>query len=174
MIFLNQKLICLIAFFLWQTDQRLSLRISEILSFSGFILIGFSIFIFDASIPNPSIHNLLPAMGAALIILFAVNGTLTHKLLSNKLLVGIGLMSFSIYLIHQPLFAFAKYKYQLENLHSYLWIVLGMSIILSYLNWKFIETPFRDRTKFSRKSIFTMSIIGITFFIVIGISFILP
>lgn len=164
---------CIISFFLWQRNHKLNLRISQILSFSGFILICFSIFIFDKSTPDPSILNLLPTLGTALIILYAVNGTLIYSLLSNKILVGIGLISFSMYLIHQPLFAFAKYKFQPESLNSYLWIVLGLTFILSYLNWKLIETPFRNRALFSRKSIFSMSAMGIMVFIIIGISGIL-
>jgi peptidoglycan/LPS O-acetylase OafA/YrhL len=164
---------CIISFFLWQRNHKLNLRISQILSFSGFILICFSIFIFDKSTPDPSILNLLPTLGTALIILYAVNGTFIYSLLSNKILVGIGLISFSMYLIHQPLFAFAKYKFQSENLNSYLWIVLGLTFILSYLNWKLIETPFRNRAIFSRKSIFSMSAMGIMVFIIIGIAGIL-
>jgi peptidoglycan/LPS O-acetylase OafA/YrhL len=164
---------CLIALFLWQGNQRFSLRFSQILSTSGFFLILFSIFFFDKSTPDPSLFNLLPTLGTALIILFAVKGTLIYSFLSNKFLVGIGLISFSIYLIHQPLFAFTKYKFQTENINSYLWIVLGLTFILSYLNWKFVETPFRNRAIFSRKSIFSLSALGIMVFIIIGISGIL-
>ena len=70
--------------------------------------IVFAILAFDASTPFPSLYALAPVGGTALIILFAGNGTWTARLLSVRPLVGIGLISYSLYLWHQPLFAFAR------------------------------------------------------------------
>ena len=74
----------------------------------GLTLIFVSIFWFDSSTRFPSVYALLPVVGACLIILFARMGTFTARLLSTKPLVAIGLISYSAYLWHQPLFAFAR------------------------------------------------------------------
>ncbi len=56
----------------------------------------------------PSWPSLVPCLGTALVIAFATPGTLTHRVLASRALVGVGLVSFSLYLWHQPLFAFAR------------------------------------------------------------------
>ncbi len=71
--------------------------------FIGLILIIGSIFIFDELTPFPSYYALAPVLGVMLIILFARSGTFVASLLSNKIIVQIGLISYSTYLWHQPI-----------------------------------------------------------------------
>jgi peptidoglycan/LPS O-acetylase OafA/YrhL len=141
---------------------------TQLLGITGFILIIFSVLIYNRSIPFPSIYALLPTVGTALIILFARTGTLIGTFLSNKIFVYIGLISYSAYLWHQPIIVFTKY-YTNENLN--LWIALAITIstfALAYLSWLFVEKPFRDRQKFSRKAIFMYSFTGSSILLVIG------
>ena len=74
----------------------------------GFVLITYSIFAFDKQTPFPSFYALVPTIGTALIILYATQSTLVGQLLGNRVCVGVGLISYSAYLWHQPLFAFAR------------------------------------------------------------------
>lgn len=133
------------------------------LSLLGFLAIIFAIFFYDESTPFPSMYALVPVSGVLLIILFAEKSTFTANLLSTKILVGIGLVSYSAYLWHQPLFAFAR----LENVsHPSSFKMLSLSfisIILAVFSWMFIEQPFRKKGKIysSRKAIFTLSFAGI-------------
>lgn len=85
-------------------------RSSNVLSALGFAMIVFAIFGYDATTPFPSVYALLPVVGTALIILFAAEGTWVARLLSLRMFVGIGLISYSAYLWHQPLFAFARLR----------------------------------------------------------------
>ena len=80
--------------------------IRNLLSIFGLILIIFSIITFNDTTPFPSFYTLFPVLGTLLIISFADSSSILGKFLSNKLLVFIGLISYSLYLWHQPLLAF--------------------------------------------------------------------
>lgn len=119
---------------------------SNILSLAGLAIIVFSIFGYDQTTPFPSVYALVPVLGTVLIILFGAQGTLTARLLSTRPMVAIGLISYSLYLWHQPVFAFARIRSLTEPsmvLMSSLALVCG---VLAYLSWRFIETPFRKNS----------------------------
>ncbi|CAA0122131.1 O-acetyltransferase OatA [Halioglobus japonicus] len=153
--------------------------VSEILGCSGLIAILYSIFFFDEHTPFPSAYTLVPVIGTALIIAFATVNTWVGKLLAFKPFVWVGLISYSAYLWHQPLFAFARIKMQGE---PDLAIMLGLSLLsifLAYLSWRFVEQPFRKQKGSARnlgglklldkrRDVFIASILGIVFFTAIG------
>ena len=146
-----------------------SKKIRETLSFLGCSLIFFSLFWFDKTTPHPSLYTLIPTIGALLIILYGFNDTLTGKILSTRIIVGIGLISYSTYLWHQPLFAFARHR-SIEEPSKNLFISLGLlALIFGYLSWKFVEKPFRNKVNFNRNQIFSFSLIGILIFLVFGL-----
>jgi peptidoglycan/LPS O-acetylase OafA/YrhL len=117
----------------------------EILSIVGLGLIVSAIFLFDHTTPFPSIYTLVPVGGAVLVILFATPGTLVTRVLSIRLFVGIGLISYSAYLWHQPLFAFARIR-SLTTPEPWLMLALAaLALGLAYFSWRFVEQPFRRR-----------------------------
>lgn len=142
---------------------------SNLLSLAGFILIIVSITQFNKSTPTPSLYTLIPTIGAALIILFTFKGSLAYVLLSNRIFVGIGLISYSAYLWHQPIFALIRHK--LVNAPSPL-LMLGLSLlslVFGYISWKFVETPFRKRDAiFNRKQLFTVTIVTLIATFLVG------
>ena len=130
-----------------------STLIKNLLSSIGIILIMFSIFFFSRQTVFPSFYTLVPTIGTSLIILFADRETFINKILSIKFFVGIGLISYSLYLWHQPLLAFGRiYLDEFSNL-SKLSLIL-ISLILSYLTFLFIETPFRKNIIILKKYFF--------------------
>ena len=144
-------------------------RSNNIFSAFGLMFIIFSIFIYDENTPFPSMYTLLPVIGAVLIIIFSDKHTITSKFLSNKLFVILGLTSYSAYLWHQPLFAFARIR--LTDPSLFLMLILGLlSLLMGYLSWRFIEQPFRNKNnKFlTRKVIFISSLSGIILFSLFG------
>lgn len=144
--------------------------IDETLGLVGLLMIGYAVFIFDKTIPFPSVYALIPTVGTALIILFSSSQTVIGRLLGTKILVSIGLISYSTYLWHQPLFAFARNR-SLTNPSEILYVVLAIfSIMLGYLSWRYIENPFRAKGIFKRKTIFMFSAIGTVLFITIGLA----
>lgn len=110
---------------------------------AGLLLIVGSFVAYDAATPFPGTFALAPVLGTTLIILFAARETIVGRLLSTRVLVVIGLMSYSAYLWHQPLFAFAR----LRTIYApTLWLMLALaaaSLGLAYLSWRFVEQPFR-------------------------------
>jgi peptidoglycan/LPS O-acetylase OafA/YrhL len=112
-------------------------------SLIGIILILSSLFLFDKHTPFPSLYSLVPVSGAALILLYGTNETWVARLLSQKFIVTLGLMSYSAYLWHQPLFAFAR----LKNIYEPPIVIMGtlclITFILAYITWRFVEQPCR-------------------------------
>lgn len=142
---------------------------SEAGALTGLLLVTASIFAFDKHLPFPSFYALVPTVGAALIILCATPQTLVGRLLGSKPFVGIGLVSYSAYLWHQPLFAFARYKSTQEAPSSAL--MLGLAVLamaLAWLSWRFIETPTRDKQRFSRNQVWALSLVGTVGFLSLG------
>ena len=156
------------SFYLHKRAFKPNIYLAQSMSIFGMSLIIFSLFYFDLNTPFPSAYTLIPTIGALLIILFGISGTFINKLLSSKFLVGLGLISYSLYLIHQPFFAILKYRFQAEVVEGYVLPILFFITFLAYVNWKFIETPFRDRSKFSRSTILSLSLISMFVISAIG------
>lgn len=123
----------------------------------GLALILLAVAVLDRDSPYPGVLALLPTLGAALIILFAGPETLVGRLLSIRLLVWIGLISYSVYLWHQPVFAFARLATDGELGAVSLLGLSAASLALGYLSWRFVERPFRDRRNFSRNTVFALA-----------------
>lgn len=142
---------------------------SNILSFSGLVLIFLSIVVFDKTIPSPGIYLLVPTIGAVLIIIFTREGTLTYFLLGHPVSVFLGLLSYSLYLWHQSVFAYLRVYYAEEPGQLIFSTSILFIFVLAYLTWRYIETPFRDRDSVSRKFVFIFSLMGSGFFIASGL-----
>lgn len=143
--------------------------VNQVFSFFGLLLILFSIFTFDKGTHSPGFSTLVPTLGAALIIIFGFSTTIVGRLLGSSIFSGIGLISYSSYLWHQPIFAF--YKLSVINQISILELILLsiFSFVLGYLSWKFIETPFR-KNLISTKVFLSVAIVMSAIFIIIGFS----
>ena len=149
--------------------QKQGVQKSNFLTLLGFLAIIFSIFVYDKSTPFPSMYALVPVIGVILLILFADKETYVAKLLSTKAFVGIGLISYSAYLWHQPLFVFAKIKMQDHTSLPLMLFLVISSLLLAYFSWKYIEQPFR-RKVFRRTNIFVVFVFGFLLFIAIGVA----
>jgi len=126
----------------------------------GLAMIAGPIFLFSGGTPFPSLWTVLPVAGTVLIILCASASTWVGRLLGWKPFVGIGLVSYSAYLWHQPLFAFARIR-SLDEPPQ--WLMAGLAVLallLAWGTWRFVERPFRDQALVSRRRIFTGALVG--------------
>ena len=147
----------------WRKTEK-NRVIAEIGSAIGLGLIIWAIVYLEKSTPFPGKYALAPTVGAALVIIFASPATLVGRLLSCRPLVGVGLISYSAYLWHQPIFAFARLMRRTLP-SSFIFSCLSvLSLLLAYLSWRFVEKPFRNRERVSRRMVFTLSIAGIVVF----------
>ena len=141
----------------------------QFLSAVGLFLILYGIFKFSKNTPFPGVYALVPTIGAALIILFASHENLVGKFLGSLPMVSIGLISYSAYLWHQPLFAFARNRAMTLELNNQLLVALCIScLILAYITWRFVEKPFRNKKFIIRSKLFFIFGTFSAFFISLG------
>ena len=161
---------CFIAFHFGRVQTwGLPVMIRQALSLFGLAMITFSVFTFDNQTSFPGFYALLPTFGAVLIIISANGETFVGRILRTKWLVGIGLISYSMYLWHQPLFAFAKYKSMYEPSALLMWALTLMTVPIAYFSWRFVECPFRRSEYLSRRNIFLWSVLASGCLIALGL-----
>ena len=123
-------------------NQMLNLILPSI----GLLLIGSSIFFFYDEMFHPSFYTLSPIIGVCLIIWFSHKNELITKILSSKLFVGVGLISYSLYLWHYPVFAFIRNSYFISGGDMTQKLLIGLIILfLSIISYFFIEKPSRNK-----------------------------
>lgn len=127
----------------------------------GLLMIGAAVVLIDSD-NFPGAKTLVPTVGTALIIGAGLSGpTLVSKLLSLRPLVFVGLISYSLYLWHWPVMVFQR---------TDAWLVadgtraaaatITVSLLLAVLSWRFVEQPFRSRSRLPRPRLFRMAAIG--------------
>lgn len=110
------------------------------------IIVPAMTFTSETLFPGPAAA--LPCIGTALILWASSSSSSpVTRLLSARPMVFIGLISYSLYLWHWPLLVLAKHVLG-EDLALPVRLGLGvLSFLLAVLSWKFVETPFRTRTR---------------------------
>lgn len=166
----------LLAFYELKYGRVKNELLNQTMPLLGSFLIAHSIVFFNNQTPHPSLITLLPTVGTALIILYSLNKTdLVGKVLSWKPIVGIGLISYSMYLWHYPIFAFARIS-NIEGIHNIEKILLILAtIILSIISYYLIEKPFRNVGLISKKKlIITLSTLCILIISISSYFFLIP
>jgi peptidoglycan/LPS O-acetylase OafA/YrhL len=145
----------------------------ELPAWLGFFLIAGSVFIYDRNTPFPSLYAIAPVAGTALIVLYGSSETTVGRLLGSRWLVRIGLVSYSAYLWHQPIFAFARiHSVNPPGKVSIIGLII-LSFALAYVSWRYVESPFRNKRKIDRAAVFKLSAVGCATFLLLGIGGIL-
>ena len=131
----------------WQPGTPRTTRAKFSLEFSGWLgiaSISFAVFTYNPTTPFPGTAALIPCLGTALIIVSgALTDTSAKRFLALKPLVFVGLVSYSLYLWHWPIFVFAKHFALRELSLLELWLCIGAAFTLAVLSWRYIERPFR-------------------------------
>ncbi|MEO8530350.1 MAG: acyltransferase family protein [Deltaproteobacteria bacterium] len=137
-------------------SQRRAQRSSETLSAIGLATVLAAMLLYRPTLPIPSLYALLPVGGTVLIILFGSSATLVGRFLGARILVGLGLVSYSAYLWHQPIFALVRIRSLTPPGSLLMLALIGLSLMLAYVTWRFVEQPFRRRPNglMSRRQIF--------------------
>ncbi len=139
----------MVAFYLFDRQIAVPTAVCQAGSLLGFGLLTSAVFLFDTHTPFPSVYALVPTIGTACLILFATPLTWAGKVLGHPAFVGIGLISYSAYLWHQPLLAFARHR-ESEPAQAVLIGLVLVALFLAFLTWNFIERPCRNRQMVTR------------------------
>ena len=125
---------------------------------AGLASIVIPMIVYDSTTPFPGVHVAAPVIGAMLLIQYAP-ASFVGRLLSARAAVFIGLISYSAYLWHQPLFALARYTglsggidtatgHLSGEMDTVTALVLCVAtLLLAAVTWRYVETPFRDRRR---------------------------
>ena len=127
------------------------------LSLFGAALVIGSIFFLDEYTPFPGAYTLVPVLGTSLVLIFGTEGTLVARFLGFRAFVGIGLISYSAYLWHQPIFALLRRDMGIELEFSVAIALIALVFIVSILSYKLVEQPFRNRSVVSDASVLRWS-----------------
>ena len=145
----------------------------KLFSKAGFILIIYSFFFFKGAGSLPIYYSAFPVIGCCLIIHYNNKNDLVIRFLSSRLMVGIGLISYSLYLWHHPILSFDKIlNISNENILIKACLVI-LSVILAVLTYFFVEKPFRKKEFYSTKKLiitFSASIFLFSSILLISIS----
>lgn len=117
---------------------------------------------------NLGIVTLQACLGGAMLIYCCRAHGLIKHILSSKWLVAIGLISYSAYLWHNPILAFSHTKFNYQDGSAYGYLIIALSLLLAWLSYKFVEQPFRNKSQFSRKQIFTWLLVSIVGLAAVG------
>jgi peptidoglycan/LPS O-acetylase OafA/YrhL len=133
--------------------QRMS---REIAALVGLALIAWAVSGFTKGTTFPGFAALLPCLGAWLVIYTGESGpTLVKRILSFGPLVFIGVISYSLYLWHWPIIVFTKYVAARPLTYSVATIAILLSILIAFLSYEFVETPFRGGdSRVNRRQLF--------------------
>ena len=149
-------------------SYNFSILKKNVISFFGIILIIYPILFFNKNISFGYIYTFLSIVGVSLIISFDDKEILTNKILANKLLVFLGLISYSLYLWHYPIFAFGRItEFFGDGVSKKLFF---LTFILSLFTYYLIEKPFRNFNFISVKK-FLILIFFLYFILLVLISF---
>lgn len=165
---------CLLAFFMQSKTnafealhQKFLARkyMNHALTSLGLLLILYSLFLFDEDIAFPGGWALIPVIGSALIILAGEKAWLNNWFLSNRIMVGVGLISFSLYLWHWPLLSFARIISGTTPDWSLRLALVIVSFVLAFLSTHFLERPIR----FGRKAKTKVTLLVVAMIILGGV-----
>jgi peptidoglycan/LPS O-acetylase OafA/YrhL len=156
---------CLLAWFTLYRPTLLFTKHSytSLASIAGLVLLAFGFFIIHEDQSFPGYWALVPVIGSVLMIAAGPQALINRTLLSNRIVVWFGLISFPLYLWHWPLMVFARIFHGEVPSKPVRVVLVLVSIALAWLTYRFIERPIRFGWQSRLKApllIFVMAITG--------------
>ncbi len=131
----------------WQPSQR-QLHVASTL---GVALLAFGLYRIDKGRPYPGTWALLPILGSFCLIFAGPTAWFNRFVLSNRLLVWVGLISFPLYLWHWPMLSFMRIIESETPSLGYRVLALGLSVLLAWMTYYFFEKSIRANGKSTLK-----------------------
>jgi peptidoglycan/LPS O-acetylase OafA/YrhL len=135
----------------WMSTRHFTVELREknALAWLGILGILGSFAIVDRYRDFPGWWVVLPTLGTAALIAVGPETWFNRRVLGNRIAVGIGLVSYPLYLWHWPLLSFARIVNTGKHVHSIELGVVALSFVLAWATYRFIEQPVRLRRRVS-------------------------
>ena len=116
---------------------------NQLIALLGLVMIGVSLAITTEASAFPGRIALLPTLGTAAIVFAGSENFINKRLLSNRLMIWIGGISYALYLWHYPLLFLMRTISPSRTNFGLLLITFLLSILAAYLSTRFVERPLR-------------------------------
>ena len=137
---------------------------------AGLLMTVIPVFAFGPATGYPGWLTAIPVAGTALLLRHADATTRVGQLLGLRALVAVGLVSYSAYLWHQPLFAMALHA---TGRHATTGVQLGLIALtlgLAYLSWRFVERPVRSPARVATRHVWAGAGLGSAALVTAGLT----
>ncbi|WP_161491373.1 acyltransferase family protein [Ensifer sp. LC163] len=133
--------------------------LKELAGWMSIAAISVAFWAYDEHLVYPGMYALVPVLGTCALIVSATPGTSLHALFTWRPLVFIGMLSYSIYMWHQPVIVAAEERGLFDGWAQI--AVLLVILALSVASWAFVEQPFRRKSSVGRKPFFVASVFSL-------------
>jgi peptidoglycan/LPS O-acetylase OafA/YrhL len=145
----------------FRLPQEISMRCRAWMGLVGAVAIAGSYGLLNGRMKYPGWLAVLPVLGAVLLISAGPVSWINRRLLSHRMMVGIGLISYPLYLWHFPVLV---YLYLLTGPQrppalAILAAIAG-AFLLAWLTFKYVELPVRRSAKVRDTSVILCAIMG--------------
>lgn len=127
------------------------------------------VLVFNGDDSAPSLPTLVPVAGCALLLLYGRTGEGVGRVLALRPVVAVGLISYSLYLFHQPVFAFARVLSFTEPSPWFLASFVPAILACSALSWRYVERPFRDASRVGNRALLALCAVGAIVAVTVGL-----
>jgi len=117
--------------------------IANVLSFLGLLILAYGFLQFNIELKYPGKWALIPVVGTLMLIFSGPEAWINRKILSNKIAIWLGLISFPLYLWHWPLLSFLRILESGTPSRNLRILAVALSIFFAWLTYKLIECPIR-------------------------------
>ncbi len=143
-------------------NKKISKELNNIFFLFGIFIILASSVIFNEGFGFPDYYALFPCIGAALVISTSNSDHNFKFLIKNKIFVGLGKISYTVYMIHWPFLIFYRYQKIDDILFTEKIITIIFILIVSLITYKFYEKPFKNKNEY-KKNLYLLTIFILTF-----------
>jgi peptidoglycan/LPS O-acetylase OafA/YrhL len=118
-------------------------RMADLKAAAGLVLVAAGIALLSAGRAFPGWWALPPVVGTALLINAGPAAWINRRILSNPVMVHIGLISYPLYLWHWPLLSYARISEGGEPPAALRLALLATSFVLAWLTYELVEKKIR-------------------------------
>ena len=152
----------------WDSSPQSLASLQNIKASLGVLFIALALLMLDETRSFPGAWALLPTLGSLLLVSAGPEARINQKILSNPLLVFVGLISYPLYLWHWPLLSFLRIVSPDEPSAIARSIAVASAFVLAWLTYRFIEKPVR-RTNAQYRGVTPVQILVPTMVIACGL-----